>query len=134
MSGCILMSPLMNIVIVEGGPKGMRKFKKLMLRRIDWNAPITSKNKDGDMMDETTDEQFDKSKDEENENSNNQTKKCLLVWEGTVLRSNFKTFRVEQAGTEAIAKKILKEHGVEHYWDLARNFKVDSLLTVHQIP
>lgn len=32
------MAPdLPNMVLVEGGPKAIKKYKKLMLRRIKWN-------------------------------------------------------------------------------------------------
>jgi len=30
--------PKWSLVIVEGGPKSLRRYKKLMLRRIKWNA------------------------------------------------------------------------------------------------
>lgn len=33
------MAPdLPNLVIVEGGPRAIKRYKKLMLRRIDWNS------------------------------------------------------------------------------------------------
>jgi U4/U6 small nuclear ribonucleoprotein PRP3 len=37
MTGCAIMTPHHNIVVVEGGPKNMRKYKRLMLQRINWN-------------------------------------------------------------------------------------------------
>jgi U4/U6 small nuclear ribonucleoprotein PRP3 len=33
MSGIMLIYPLLNIVVVEGGPKAARKMKRLMLER-----------------------------------------------------------------------------------------------------
>ena len=33
----------MNLVIVEGGPKGLKKYKRLMLNRIKW---IPDKHRD----------------------------------------------------------------------------------------
>ena len=45
------MAPdLPNLVIVEGGPRSIKRFKRLMLRRIDWNSKAKSKkleNEDG---------------------------------------------------------------------------------------
>lgn len=35
LTGCIMTSPDLHIVIVEGGPKAMKKFKRLMLHRYD---------------------------------------------------------------------------------------------------
>jgi hypothetical protein len=37
------MAPdLPNLVVVEGGPRVIKKFKRLMLRRIDWNSKSKS--------------------------------------------------------------------------------------------
>ena len=37
LSGRLLLFRDINIVIVEGGPKGLKKFKKLMMHRIKWD-------------------------------------------------------------------------------------------------
>lgn len=37
LTGRLLLFRDINLIIVEGGPKGLKKFKKLMLRRIKWN-------------------------------------------------------------------------------------------------
>jgi U4/U6 small nuclear ribonucleoprotein PRP3 len=38
------MAPdLPNLVLVEGGPRAIKRFKKLMLRRIDWNSKAKTK-------------------------------------------------------------------------------------------
>jgi hypothetical protein len=38
------MAPdLPNLVIIEGGPRAIKKFKRLMLRRIDWNSKAKSR-------------------------------------------------------------------------------------------
>lgn len=40
----LTMAPdLPNLVIVEGGPRAIKKFKRLMLRRVDWNSKAKSK-------------------------------------------------------------------------------------------
>lgn len=39
-----IMAPdLPNLVIVEGGPRAIKKFKRLMLRRVDWNSKAKSR-------------------------------------------------------------------------------------------
>ena len=45
--------------------------------------------------------------------------RCKLVWEGQVIKANFKAFRVEPARVADVARKLLKERGCEHYWDMA---------------
>jgi U4/U6 small nuclear ribonucleoprotein PRP3 len=38
------MAPdLPNLLLVEGGPRAIKRFKKLMLRRIDWNSKAKNK-------------------------------------------------------------------------------------------
>lgn len=37
LTGRLLLFRDINIVIVEGGPKGLKKFRKLMMRRIKWD-------------------------------------------------------------------------------------------------
>eukprot|EP01098_Paradermamoeba_levis_P000751 TRINITY_DN1087_c0_g1_i1.p1 TRINITY_DN1087_c0_g1~~TRINITY_DN1087_c0_g1_i1.p1 ORF type:complete len:475 (+),score=168.83 TRINITY_DN1087_c0_g1_i1:153-1427(+) len=105
LSGCVILYSNANLVLVEGGPKSIKRFKKLMLQRIKWNE------------------------DEDDDDDENQKKKknqCHLVWEGNVMRPSFKGFRMEQCLSEALARKFMKERGVEHYWDFVVNFKPDG--------
>jgi hypothetical protein len=38
------MAPdLPNLVLVEGGPRAIKRFKRLMLRRIDWSSKAKQK-------------------------------------------------------------------------------------------
>ena len=38
MTGCVVIGEGLTVVLVEGGPKQHKRYNKLMLRRIDWNA------------------------------------------------------------------------------------------------
>ena len=42
-TGLMLLAKDNNIVIVEGGPKGLRKFKRLMMVRIKWNEDVRNR-------------------------------------------------------------------------------------------
>ncbi len=33
-------NPIINLVVVEGGAKAIRRFSKLMMRRIDWDTRV----------------------------------------------------------------------------------------------
>jgi len=105
LSGCVLLSPKFNVIVVEGGPKSIRRYKKLMLRRIKWNQPPEG--------------QEEEKREEVNKEDN-----CYLVWEGVVLKPSFRNFRFEPAPTEAAARKVLAERGVVHYYDMCKNFDV----------
>lgn len=40
LTGCALFYKDINMILVEGGGKAIRKFKKLMTRRIDWGKTV----------------------------------------------------------------------------------------------
>ena len=58
LSGCVVLYQDVNIVVVEGGPKQLKKYKQLMLKRIKWSE------------DSYTDK-----------DSTELSNKCELVWE-----------------------------------------------------
>lgn len=62
-TGCAVLYKDVNIVVVEGGPKAVKKFKRLMLHRIKW-----ADEKDSD-------------DDNDDEAASKKTAPCVLVWE-----------------------------------------------------
>lgn len=108
LTGCIVISDTMCVVIVEGGPKSIKRYNKLMTRRINWETAV-------------------KEEDEEDaEDAPRPTNKCELVWQGSVARPNFDRFNVEQFRSAAAARKYLSDANVGHYWDLAVNYKAEE--------
>ncbi|KAI8583222.1 hypothetical protein K450DRAFT_224802 [Umbelopsis ramanniana AG] len=108
LTGMVIATPKCNLVIVEGGPKGIKAYKKLMLRRIDWNdLPIPLK---ADAADTPMQEP-----EEEDEEEN----QCFLVWEGVVKTAAFKKFTWREMESEKMARELLNGFKVEHYWDAA---------------
>ncbi|EDV25736.1 uncharacterized protein TRIADDRAFT_37477 [Trichoplax adhaerens] len=104
LTGCVVMFKDINIVIVEGGPKSLKKYKRLMLHRIKWNEDVIAKQ--------------DSNKSEERRN------KCCLIWEGQVKEKAFNDWRFKSFTTEIAAREHLKKYGVEHYWDLALSMSI----------
>jgi len=107
-----------SLVVVEGGPKSLHQYKKLMLRRMKWND--TSKQegakKDGEKMD------VDDSDDEKQDYSYVKGLVCHLVWEGEVLQGSFHDFQMKNMKTELQARKFLQDRGCVHYWDMVKHF------------
>uniref|UniRef100_A0A673VQ41 U4/U6 small nuclear ribonucleoprotein Prp3 n=1 Tax=Salmo trutta TaxID=8032 RepID=A0A673VQ41_SALTR len=101
LTGTVVLHRDVNMVVVEGGPKAQKKFKRLMLSRIKWEEH-NSKRDDPDADDETK--------------KNN---RCSLVWEGTAKERNYGEMKFKQCPTENMAREHFKKHGTEHYWDLA---------------
>ncbi|KAF8397575.1 hypothetical protein HHK36_016495 [Tetracentron sinense] len=109
LSGCVVISDSISVVVVEGGSKPIKRYGKLMLRRINWAAAVVNAEEDGDEKEDTT------------------INKCVLVWQGSVSKPGFNRFLVHQCRTEAAARKVFSDAGVAHYWDLAVNFSEDQI-------
>ncbi|KAG8449862.1 hypothetical protein GDO86_016511 [Hymenochirus boettgeri] len=104
LTGVVVLHKDVNVVVVEGGPKAQKKFKRLMLNRIKWDEQTTNAKTNGD---------------ESDEESVTKTNKCSLVWEGTAKERSFGDMKFKQCPTENMAREHFKKHGAEHYWDLA---------------
>ena len=96
MSGTVVLYQDINIVVVEGGPKQLKKYRQLMLRRIKWSED-TYTDKDG------------------TEHNN----KAELVWEGQTKQRSFSDLKFKLCPTEGFAREHFKKAGCEHYWDHA---------------
>lgn len=104
LTGVVVLHKDVNVVVVEGGPKAQKKFKRLMLHRIKWDEKSSSKGRNDDESDEEAAKKINK---------------CTLVWEGTVKDRSFGDMKFKQCPTENMAREHFKKHGAEHYWDLA---------------
>ncbi|CAN6975670.1 unnamed protein product [Brassica rapa subsp. trilocularis] len=112
LTGCSVMTDEMSVVVVEGKSKAIKRYGKLMLRRINWAEAVKKDEKEGEEED-----------DDEEENGENN--KCWLVWQGSVAKPSFHRFLVQECLTESAAKKVFTDAGVAHYWDLAVNYTED---------
>jgi len=67
LKGCVILNEDFNLVIAEGGAKALKKFRKLMLRRIKWTKPSTAES-GGESEDSDEDDTA-------------QSAACQLVWQ-----------------------------------------------------
>jgi len=110
LSGCCICCPgVANIVIVEGGPRAIKRYRKLMMRRIKWTEDQADDDDDDEDDDEVT---APKLQDH-----------CVLVWEGVVKTRNFKNWKVAHTRSEQEARKVLADRGGEHYWEMLARFR-----------
>lgn len=96
MTGSVALFRDCCVVVVEGGPKQQKKYRRLMLHRIKWEEDIAKGNDGQDVP-----------------NS------CVLVWEGTSQRRHFGEIKFKVFPMEKMAREFFQKHQVEHYWDLA---------------
>ncbi|EEH53912.1 U4/U6 small nuclear ribonucleoprotein Prp3 [Micromonas pusilla CCMP1545] len=106
LTGVCLITDSFSIVIVEGGLKSVRRYEKLMMRRIDWNVKLDSADAAA-------------SEDEDEDEDAQQRNKCTCVWKGTSPRPNFTRFKFETLRTEAAARKYLADINLAHHFDAA---------------
>eukprot|EP00775_Hariotina_reticulata_P001133 gene1133-1471_t len=120
MSGIMLVCPAaFSLVVVEGGPKSIKRYQKLMLRRIDWLATSSAAG----LAEEDHEAEEGAA---EADVSDKPLNSCHLVWQGVVGAAAFKDFIKADVATPEAAKKLLEEKGVGHYWDAAAEFDFDA--------
>ncbi|XP_034918982.1 protein RDM16 isoform X2 [Populus alba] len=107
LTGCTVITEGICVVVVEGGSKSIKRYGKLMLRRINWAEAVNE--------------------DEGDDNEEKPVNKCMLVWQGSVAKPSFHRFSLHDCVTEAAARKYFADAGVAHYWDLAVNFSDDQM-------
>ena len=103
-----------NLVAVEGGPRGVRKFGRLMTKRILWDARderAEAESESGSVMDM-----------EEEEEGRRVKNRCSLVWSGESHTRAFKQFVFQENRTRETALKWAQQRQVGHWWTMACNF------------
>jgi len=118
MTGVGVISDIANVVVLEGGPKGTKKFKGLMMRRIKWQT---------DEAAEIDDDDDDDDSDYEYQQESSSKKGAKLIWQGIQSQRKFLNFRFETCSSEASARKFFADKGLEHYWDQALNAKTAGI-------
>ena len=101
MTGCAVLFKDVNVVVVEGGPKQQKKYKRLMLNRIRWEEDVV------------------KTKTDPNSTGTEVRNSCQLIWEGTKKQRSFGDLIFKLCPSETVARDHFRKHGVEHYWDLS---------------
>jgi len=108
MKGFALVTPSFTLCLVEGGQKSTGQYKKLMLRRIKWQAIL-----------EGNGEVVDKEKWEGVEDNT-----CVLVHEGQIRERRFKKWGgVRDVETEQKARDALIKAKLENFWVMAKSLE-----------
>ena len=135
LSGCCLITPDFVFIIVEGGRKSLRRYKKLLLNRIKWTNTGGNQISGGLDYEIDDEESSEEEEEEEEENSSYPThasstitattdssNTCALVWEGAIKGPLFRGFRVKQIDNEKDIRDLLSRFQAEHYYDYAKNY------------
>jgi len=140
LSGIVVLCPEdgVNLVYVEGGPKGIRKFVRLMLHRIRWDE-VNDETKidalktgdgngnddeNGDSGSEGDDDNDDDDEDKAatggvNGHSTPTENRCILLWQGTVAKRIFTGVKFQECRSTDGARRMLEDKHLGHLWGLA---------------
>lgn len=120
LTGICVLHPRFNLVIVEGGEHSIRKYKKLMLNRIDWteNAPTRIKEGAPEAL-----AQWLKAEDEKGDLKDMSLNRCTLVFEGEEKARAFRKWGSKVCETDLAAKEALTRAKMENFWTLAKSMQ-----------
>ncbi|RXW23253.1 hypothetical protein EST38_g2603 [Candolleomyces aberdarensis] len=142
LTGICIFNPQFNMVYVEGAPKFMKNYKRLLLHRIAWTEaarprggedvelenPDSDVEGNGDGGDEegvgASSAKKGKAAEGENEKSL-EDNTCHLIWEGALRDRQFVGFKAKSCPTDRDAKEFLGEK-LKGYWDMAKNWKPEE--------
>lgn len=99
--GITLFNPRFCLVIVEGGEKGIKFYRRLMTHRIDWNLP--SSDSESSLQPVLSSLQPFRNK-------------CSIVWEGQLRQLSFQKWSRMYTQTDEEACSVLARFGLENYW------------------
>ena len=102
----------MSLVVVEGGPKAVRRYIKLMTKRIKWG----SGGGDDDDGDDSGGSDGEVGGGGGGRRSGGNF--CDLVWLGRVAKRAFTSFKFQEVKSARAARRVMEARGVAHYWDM----------------
>ena len=158
--GTVLICPTANanLVLAEGGPKGIKKFIRLMLHRIPWDTPSEDSIKSA--IDVAEAEQDVDGSEGDLQSASKSINRCDLLWQGVLPRRSFHAFRfqvrsthlsskdfkkrclffrlisfqnyfLQECRTSKAARKVLEAKGIANYWDMVT--RADEILHVQTL-
>jgi len=130
LSGVCIFNKAFSMIYVEGAPKFMRKYKRLMLQRMVWTEASRPRGSEEVAIQQdpeapATDTVAGSSSetaavDEGSTDLTNNT--CSMVWEGQIRDRAYNGFKSKACPTDGAAKEFLGEK-MKGYWDMAKNWQ-----------
>ena len=129
LTGLVIFNPAFSMVYVEGAPKFMRNYKRLMLHRIAWTEAARARGEEEVELTEGGEGEATGTSPERggppNEEVSLEGNRCDLVWEGPVRERAFTNFRPKSCPTDSAARDALGAK-LMSYWDMAKNYKPED--------
>lgn len=138
LNGQVVLCPSIrcNMVLVEGTIKAIRRYIKLMLKRIDWNKKddIEEIKEETEVKEEiNVKTEGEDNKNNDNKNKNNKKKEqldnhCYLVWQGVSGKQSIKDFVIDEVPNYVSGRNLLEPKGLAQYWDMVKNYDDKQIL------
>ncbi|CRK42574.1 hypothetical protein BN1723_005376, partial [Verticillium longisporum] len=111
------MHPRLNLVIVEGGEHSIKKYKQLMLNRIDWTENSPSREKSGPQQ---VARDWLIAENEQGGLKDMSSNECKLVFEGEEKARAFRKWGSKVCESDSEAKDALSRAKMDNFWALAK--------------
>ncbi|KAH9257705.1 hypothetical protein BASA81_004163 [Batrachochytrium salamandrivorans] len=109
-----------GVIVVEGGPKSVRKFARLVTQRIDWKSKTLMEAEINKTLQQGESSEEDEDSDEEGgEETNKGGGAGLLLWRGVAPKREFEGFQMEKLESKLDARQLFAGKNLAHLWDLA---------------
>jgi U4/U6 small nuclear ribonucleoprotein PRP3 len=117
LTGVCILHPQFNLVIAEGGEHSIRKYKQLMLNRIDWTENVPSRDRAGRDL---VVRDWLSAENEQGNLKDMSANTCQLVFEGEEKTRAFRKWGSKVCELESEAKDFLSRSKTENFWTIAK--------------
>lgn len=117
LSGTCIMHPKFSLVIVEGGQWSIKKYKKLMLNRINWTENAQARDPEKNNV---AGRDWLSPEDSNGDLKDMSLNECKLVFEGEQKARGFKKWGSKICETDAEAREVLTRAKMDSFWSLAK--------------
>lgn len=117
LTGICILHPQFNLVIAEGGEHSIRKYKQLMLNRIDWTENTPSRDKSGQSQ---VERDWLLAENEQGNLKDMSLNECKLVFEGEEKSRAFRKWGSKVCESDSEVKDALTRSKMENFWTMAK--------------
>lgn len=111
------MHPKFSLVVVEGGQWSIKKYKKLMLNRINWTENAQARDPEKNNV---AGRDWLSPEDSNGDLKDMSLNECKLVFEGEQKARGFKKWGSKICETDAEAREVLARAKMDSFWSLAK--------------
>jgi U4/U6 small nuclear ribonucleoprotein PRP3 len=132
LTGVCIFNPNFSMIYVEGAASLLRKYKRLLLHRLNWTEAARPRGADDVELEEDGVADASSAGQEASEQATEggptvslEDNRCDLLWEGMILERAFQNFKPRSCPTDNSAREALGPK-LASRWDSAKNWKPED--------